>query len=132
MIPFTRVCSNCNSKNTQILKNGIPNWRKHENKYLCHRCYNRLISNPKLNPRRINFKGKIIYLKENPRTGKCAFCLKSRGDEYVNRFGEIAIIRKTDLHHLEYHDGDPLKDTVELCVSCHMKESRRLKSNEFL
>ena len=30
------------------------------------------------------------------------------------------------MHHIKYHDDDPLKDTVELCVSCHNKEGFRL------
>ena len=35
-------------------------------------------------------------------------------------------IKRTHIHHIEYHDEDPFKSTVELCVSCHDKEGRRL------
>ena len=70
--------------------------------------------NDKYNPRRIRlwFKNKSINLKENPRTGICSWC------------GRIG---KTDIHHIQYHDNDPLKDTIELCAVCHRKETRRLR-----
>ena len=69
---------------------------------------------------------KKIFLKENPRKGICHKCHRKVGDEYVNCFGQIAIVKQTQIHHLEYHHNDPLKDTVELCASCHSKESHRL------
>ena len=59
----------------------------------------------KQNKRRILFKDKRIHLKENPRTGMCTNCGKQN--------------RKTDMHHVEYHDGKPLEDAFELCASCH-------------
>jgi len=93
-----RFCSNCGSN------------RYHAKGY-CNKCYCKLITNPKWrsinNKRRIKFKGKHILLKENPRTGVCSLC---------NHHG------RTNTHHFaEYHDDDPLKDTIELCVSCHHK-----------
>jgi len=30
------------------------------------------------------------------------------------------------MHHIQYHEDDPLKDTVELCGRCHIAESIRL------
>ena len=30
--------------------------------------------------------------------------------------------KRTGLHHFQYYDNDPLKDTMELCNSCHRKE----------
>lgn len=28
---------------------------------------------------------------------------------------------RTEMHHMQYHDDDPLRDTIELCVQCHRK-----------
>ncbi len=60
------------------------------------------------NTRRLKFKNKMIHVKDNPRTGFCSLC---------NYTGV------THIHHIVYHDDDPLKDTIELCPSCHRKES---------
>jgi len=57
--------------------------------------------------KRILFKNKRIYLGFNPRTGICSNC----GKEGI-----------TNLHHKQYHEDDPLKDTLELCTSCHLKK----------
>lgn len=102
-------------------------WRRH----MCHKCYNKYISNPKCSaiygPRRINPAGRgHIHLKECPRKGVCEWCRRKIGDEYINTQGKIAKIRLTNIHHIEYHE-DVLKDTVELCNSCHTKESIRLR-----
>jgi len=43
----------------------------------------------------------------NPRTGVCSECGRTNC--------------KTDIHHIQYHDYDPLRDTIELCVGCHNK-----------
>lgn len=59
------------------------------------------------NPRKIRFKDKRIELKDNPRTGVCNLCRR---------------VGLTNMHHLQYHDDDPLKDTIELCPSCHGKQ----------
>ena len=64
------------------------------------------INNPINNPKAIKFKGKRTHVKENPRTGICSKC------GYNGR---------TAMHHLQYHKEDPLKDTIELCLSCHGK-----------
>lgn len=57
-----------------------------------------------LDKRRILFKNKRVAVDTNPRTGKCFNC------------GKIGL---TNLHHTTYHEEDPLKDTIELCVGCH-------------
>ena len=98
---------------------------------MCHKCYNKYFLNPRWapinDPMRINPGGKgHIRLDHNPRTGVCAWCGKKKGDEYINTRGKTAIIKFTNIHHIAYHD-DPLKDTVELCNSCHTKESMRLR-----
>lgn len=59
------------------------------------------------NKKRINFKGKQIPLRYNPRLGVCMFC------------GKQGI---TNLHHLKYDENNPVEHTIELCMSCHRKE----------
>jgi len=116
-----RICLNCLSDKTNIKKNGIANWYKHKDGYLCHRCYCKLFNNPKWNPinqpRRIVFKDERISLKEDPRIGICNWCCAVVG---IN-------CKQTQIHHLEYHDDDMLKDTVELCARCHTYESWRIR-----
>lgn len=51
------------------------------------------------------YKAKIVLLKENPRKGICFNCGKEP--------------KRTEIHHMEYHDEDPLKDAIELCDHCH-------------
>jgi RNase P subunit RPR2 len=58
----------------------------------------------------ISFKGQTIIL-EDPKRGVCNLC------RAVIPFD----CKKTLMHHESYHDNDPLKDTIELCVSCHKK-----------
>ncbi len=71
---------------------------------------------------RVTYKGKTVHLKKAPRSGICQNCNRS-----VSR-GEI---NETHMHHYaEYHDDDPLRDTLELCESCHLKESWKLKQFE--
>jgi len=117
-------CLNCGSDKTYIDKKGIPNWIRYEDGWICKRCRNKLVDNPIkvkkwnhiLNPiynvRKIRFKGKQILLKHNPRTGVCSQCGK---------------IGYTHMHHIQYHDDDPLKDTIELCVGCHNKTKIGMK-----
>ena len=77
------------------------------------------INSPKYNkinnPRKIRFKDKRIILKENPRKGRCLKCGK---------------IGRTNMHHQQYDESDPLKYTIELCTSCHMKiHNRKIQNN---
>lgn len=120
MKPITEIrsCLNCDSKTTRLKLGKYPQWFKHKNGFLCHKCYNKLISNPKwypvTNPKRIMFKpiGQQISIEANPRTGQCSKCLRKIGEG----------IKRTAMHHIEYHDEDPLKDTIELCNRCHRKQ----------
>jgi|SRR6185369_7837568 len=124
-----RFCVSCNSNTTRI-HNGIPVWRKYKDGYLCAKCQDRLIYNPRRTKETIKkyndrnnlkilvFKGKRILLKENPRKGVCEWCGAVKGKD----------CKVTNLHHTQYHDDDILKDTVELCASCHGKESERIKN----
>lgn len=83
---------------------------------LCKKCYSRYIINPKNRGhymvRRFLFHGQECYTNEPVRTGICSLCERS-----VAR-GEI---KRTNLHHKEYDEADPLAHTVELCVGCHSK-----------
>jgi hypothetical protein len=56
----------------------------------------------------MKFKDTTIHLQQNPRTGICQACGKAT---------------ETDMHHIAYNEHDPLKDAIELCPSCHCKES---------
>jgi hypothetical protein len=123
-----RFCSNCGSDKTRMDRNH-PRWLRYNDGYLCAKCQDRLIYNPRRSKETIKkyndrnnlkilvFKGKRILLKENPRKGVCTRCGAIKG---IN-------CKITNMHHIRYHDDDILKDTVELCASCHSKESERIK-----
>lgn len=119
-----RVCSRCNSDETLLsyTKKGYPyqRWTKDgEGGWLCDRCYKKVVFTPerrrKWNERAMKFKDKMLFLKSNPRTGTCSRCGKTG---------------MTHIHHIAYHDDDPLKDTIELCLSCHGIETWRLRKEK--
>lgn len=56
--------------------------------------------------RRLKYKGNQILFDKPLRKGVCSNCNMEC---------------KTHLCHLKYHDEDPLRDTIELCISCHRK-----------
>jgi hypothetical protein len=111
-----RICSNCGSDETYVDKREREHWYNKQNQWFCEKCNNNLFKNPKWNginkPRMINYKGIRLNVGFNLRKGICSWCGAVKG---LN-------CKRTNLHHIEYHNDDPLKDTVELCVSCHMKE----------
>jgi hypothetical protein len=122
------------------MRNGflVECWNRYEGKHCCRKCYNRLFTNPKYNPqtrlrwskilgkRQILFKKKSIRLKFNPRTGQCSQCKKKVGDEFVNCYSKVAKMKRTAMHHINYDNDNPLENAIELCASCHAKESWRL------
>lgn len=133
-----RVCRVCDLDTTwtRIAKNGAIYAQWHSDgfgSYLCNRCYNRLIgsrdyrrrhpekvrmTNKRWFDRTIMYKGKSVAVKENPRKGICSLCGKSIATKEI---------RITHMHHYgEYIDSDPLANTIELCNSCHGKESWKL------
>ena len=137
-----RTCLYFNECGKSEVYNGHrwkENWYRYNGGYICRKCYNRLISNPitnkkwnpinnpKNNPKHLLYKNKIIILKERRLTGKCELCDKKIGDEYINHKGEKDKIKITHTHHINYHDGDVLKDTRELCAGCHGKENKGKK-----
>ena len=124
-----RVCAACDSTTTYTNpKTGHMQWHIHDGYWFCHKCFEHYIHGPiyapvrnaKWNPinsvRRQLYKYKSINHKKNPRKGICELCGAIKG---IN-------CKQTNLHHIDYHDDDPLKDTIELCASCHMKESWKL------
>jgi DNA-directed RNA polymerase subunit RPC12/RpoP len=125
-----RICIYCGSQTTYTDKRNNAHWYDHDGWY-CEKCNNKLFKNPKWHPitrkRKLNFRGKWTYVGKNPRTGRCSKCGKTVGDIYINKFGKEAILKHTHMHHVQYHDDDPLKDTIELCQSCHLRETWRLQ-----
>lgn len=63
------------------------------------------------NAKRVRFKGKLIRVGFNPRSGTCSVCGRKVGQG----------IRRTQMHHERYDERNPLAHTRELCVSCHRK-----------
>lgn len=126
-----RICPACDSTETMIDKHNYEHWHKHDNDWLCHKCYMKYVMNPihspkwsairnPLNaPRRFNYKGKLAYLPKTPRKGICSQCGAVRGID----------CKRTSLHHQEYDDNDILAHTIELCNSCHTKHHRSLNKS---
>ena len=89
--------------------NDVKQWRKdNPDKYREQVKRRNAKWHPIYGPRRIRFKGKRIQLKDNPRTGICKQC---------DRKG------LTHIHHTQYDEYNPMKYTIELCVSCHAYET---------
>jgi hypothetical protein len=57
----------------------------------------------------LSYKGQVVILEEDQRIGVCNLC------RAVASF-DCAL---TQMHHVQYHDDDPLRDTIEVCPSCH-------------
>jgi len=114
-------------------KGRNPHWHNWDGVFLCHRCYNNYVWNPINNPtarkRQLNYKNKRIILSMPLRKGICDLCKKKIGDLFIAWQGKIKIIKYTHIHHLKYHDDDPLKDTIEVCNSCHFKETWKSRRN---
>ena len=55
----------------------------------------------------IMFKGKRIPLVYDPRKHVCVMC---------------GFHGRTHMHHKQYHENNPVRDTIELCSSCHRAE----------
>jgi hypothetical protein len=118
------ICIACDTEVTYINKDGSEHWRYHDGYIFCKNCYAKYVYDPTKperwnkkyaiinDPKRINFKGKNKRLKINPRKGVCSLCGAMKGID----------CKRTAMHHLIYDESDPLANTIELCLSCHMKE----------
>lgn len=128
-----RFCYGCGSNHTYVNTRGSEEWSTNFPTpfYLCKSCYRKYVEYPikrdfeDINRRLIRFRNRQIKLDKNPRTGICSQCKRKDGDSYINKRGKSCKI-KTTIHHLEYHEDDPLKDTIELCRQCHPEEDWRL------
>jgi len=123
-----RFCYACGSDKSWVDKNGQEHWlaNKPTDLWICHVCRaiymqtasGRRIFNPqrtkemiqRTNKKRMWFKQGSIRLPDNPRKGICSVCGSTK---------------RTHIHHKEYHKEDPLKDTIELCGSCHRKAHKK-------
>ena len=83
----------------------------------------RSVTDPKM--RGDNWKNRIlkkygekIYFDQDIRTGECYFC---------KRMGDAQKSRVTYLHHVRYYSDEPLRWTIEVCHSCHIKIDERLQ-----
>ena len=59
-----------------------------------------------------------IFFDQDIRTGECYFCKK---------MGDAQKSRVTYLHHVRYYNDEPLRWTIEVCHSCHIKIDERLQ-----
>jgi ferredoxin len=108
-----RVCYYCGSDKTWHNK-WLINWGT--SYFLCTRCYSRLFLHPKYNGRRFKYKG-VDRLGLNCRSGRCSWCTNNIYD---------GSCKETQWHHLKYDDNKPQAHRIELCASCHRKETIRL------
>jgi hypothetical protein len=137
-----RFCSEC-EKDTTVMHRGnklryggygvpYPKWRKDgRGGWLCHTCHmrNYLRKHRQKNgwyvkkysihgSNRIYFKGRTRAVNIIPRIGVCNFCRAVKG--LINAQMD-KLCKFTSIAHLSYHEDDILKDTIELCISCHSK-----------
>lgn len=125
-----RVCSECGSdktrwnQNKRIRRDGTvpppyPQWYDNgKGGWWCKRCHSRLVDDPKWNPsmskihnpRRLTYKGKVVRLEKPPRIGVCNWC------RAVIPFD----CERTQMHHEQYDDDNPLAHTIEICPLCHI------------
>jgi hypothetical protein len=120
-----RICDICGTKETYVDKHGYHQWRNHNGKRYCNKCYGRLIDAPKRNPeaaaRQYIFLKKRFHDPEKIRTGVCSECHRKIGDTYRGWRKKLIIIKQTQLHHEFYLTICPWFSRRELCVSCHDK-----------
>jgi hypothetical protein len=121
---MTKQCYACGAETSINPTTGWSHWIHNPptNLLLCRKCYLRHIANPRTNKahhaRRLNFKGRSIYLGYNPRNGVCTECGKSV---------QKTEIPYTQMHHRsEYFAIFPWFGTEELCPRCHADESWKL------
>src|SRR5215510_2843204 len=120
-----RVCRKCDSNTTYILRrkrkdgsvSSYPTWIKG----MCKNCYNKYDIGPRRTHTRYWFKGHDHYSKKLARIGVCNWCRGVVGQ--INAITGL-LCKRTSMAHMEYHDDDTLKDTIELCDTCHTKYDR--------
>lgn len=127
-----RICYGCNSRKTTHggNYNHKPNWFYNfpTRLVLCTICYNKILRYDYKPPvtdkvlanrrKKFRFKDKVVCIRYIPRIGVCNWCRAVAGIDCY----------RTALHHIKYDESDPIKYTIEICDSCHGKESYRLKN----
>lgn len=125
-------------------------WNHYKDGFLCRNHYSKIVSNPKQtkeykkkynskygyeyrnkydkirNTKLVGYKGRQIVLSFNPRKGFCNWCPN-------NIFNGSC--KRTHKHHIEYYPIFVWFGTVEICNSCHAKETnvpRDLKTGNFI
>lgn len=117
---FIGYCFACGCTNTTLNKRGYTMWYyNHDVNHnaLCSPCF-------------LKYCYTINYEKKRSRR-RLKFLGRGRTLKFILRYGicdECGISRQTNLHHLFYLPIMPWACTIELCTSCHMKESWRLGS----
>jgi hypothetical protein len=114
-----RICYACGSDKSWHNK-WLLNWGT--SLLLCTRCYARLFLHPKWNPRKFKYKGKEAKAWSEPKIGRCSWCPNNLAD---------GSCKQTQWHHTKYDDDNPLANRIELCASCHRKETMRLEPERF-
>lgn len=133
-----RVCLINPLHKTYVRKQGYDVWHRYKDGYICNYCYSKLIKYPKITPeyrkksndkrrykfykeyddKKVRFFNRFVNLGFKLRSGYCSRCTNNIYDKSCKR---------THIHHWIYYIIFPWFCTEELCVSCHMKESRKLE-----
>jgi hypothetical protein len=134
-IKHKRFCYACGSDKTYVRKSGLFDWfvnidaNGKEIGVICSNCRQRMFQRTARKAmerirkaKELYFKTKAVRITYTPRIGVCNWC------RAVIPFDT----KSTHMHHEAYHDDDPVKDAIELCVSCHRKETIRLKQMQIL
>jgi hypothetical protein len=108
-----RVCSECE----RMASSGGHWYRDGKGGWLCKNCYQRFYFRECASL--FSYKGKLFWDKQKRRlrSGICALYGARRGNINPNTGKPI----QTHRAHIEYHEDEPLKDTIELCATCHRK-----------
>lgn len=118
MLHSPKVCTCCDSVETYIRPNGLEQWYNDGNGgRLCHKCYKKNIEYPDRGYRRLRFKDRRIVLDVALRIGVCNWC------RAVVPFD----CKLTHMHHERYNPDNPKEGTIEVCITCHHKETHRLQ-----
>lgn len=131
-LPVIRVCYACDSHSTYMNpKTGHLQWYGNPPiGWLCKTCNTKYITNPEWHPitnkLRIRFLSKQLYIEQNPKIGVCNWCRAVKGQ--INTQLD-KLCKQTHMNHESYHENNILKDTIEVCSSCHRRYHENMKKN---
>jgi hypothetical protein len=130
-----RKCVECGATTTRIEQHhGKPyqRWHNIDGKCHCWRCWKRLIQYHRYDKKydrevrqkkRVTFQGKRIRLRFKPRNGYCSWCSNNIYDGTAGR---------TSKHHYFYIPIMVWACTEEICNTCHINETRRIRNQKRL